>query len=380
MSVATTQDKPTSAVSGGNVGVSQCREASPRQHQARRCRLLRLLSWVNLLVVAALWFLLAVVSERWWFSSALTYVPRRPYALPALVLLLVGLVCRDRRVVGLNLLAAALVLGPVAGLRAPVWRLVRPPAVPPQALRLRVVTCNVQGFCPDFATVLQELGAVNPDVVALQECRSDNPLLEKFFDGWHQLRVGELWVGSRFPFVELARCRPQAFGRRTALAVLLQTPRGPLLLVNLHLETPRHALLKLTPRTVWDGTGVAAVEKMLERRLAETGETWRFVDRLRGDRPVLVCGDFNMPSTSSLFRDYWSEYRDTFDESGWGYGFTAPCSKHRRWPDHTPWLRIDHILVSSEWQVLWCRVGRTNGSDHRLVAAEVALPPQPRGQ
>ncbi|NOX54134.1 MAG: hypothetical protein GXP27_06775 [Planctomycetes bacterium] len=334
---------------------------------------MRWLSLLNLAALAVIWLLLSAVSESWWLSSALTYLPRRPYALPAGLLLVVGLFC-DRRTFWLSLLAVGLALGPIAGLRVPI-RWSSASGIPSgESGRIKVVSCNVQNFRPDFPTVMQEVAKQNPDVVALQECIEDHPLLAKLFLEWHRLRVGELWIGSRYPLRELGRCQTTGFGRRTAIAVLVEAPRRPFVLVNLHLMTPRHTLRKLSWKGLLTGESIRAIEAMLERRSAEAGETWQFVNRVAADRPVLICGDFNTPSSSSLYRVYWSDYTNAFDAAGFGYGFTAPCASHRHWPDGLPWIRVDHILVSSDWRVLWCRVGRTNGSDHRLIAAALAWP------
>jgi hypothetical protein len=45
---------------------------------ARISRVVAWLSWLNLIAVSGLFVLLCVVSERWWVSAALTYLPRAP--------------------------------------------------------------------------------------------------------------------------------------------------------------------------------------------------------------------------------------------------------------------------------------------------------------
>ena len=89
--------------------------------------------------------------------------------------------------------------------------------------------------------------------------------------------------------------------------------------------------------------------------------------------PELLIGDFNMPISSSLYQKSWGEMANAFDVAGSGFGFTSPCDQFLFWPDYVPWLRIDHILASSHWQVLRCQVGAGNGSDHRFIAATLAL-------
>jgi vancomycin resistance protein VanJ len=89
--------------------------------------------------------------------------------------------------------------------------------------------------------------------------------------------------------------------------------------------------------------------------LAETGHT-----------PLLVAGDFNMPSDNSSMASLRSFLRFGFEEVGWGYGYTKPSS--------APWFRIDHILASPHWTFSRCWVGPDLGSDHLPILAELVLP------
>ena len=91
---------------------------------------------------------------------------------------------------------------------------------------------------------------------------------------------------------------------------------------------------------------------------------------------MIVCGDFNTPVSSSLFLKNWGDFQSSFDVAGFGFGYTSPCKGGRFWPNNFPWARIDHILCSEEWAIHQCEVGKSDGSDHRLITATVQLKPE----
>jgi len=331
--------------------------------------MVRNLSIVNLLLIVLLLVLLYTISERWWFSAALTYLPRSPFVLPSLLLLACSVRCH-RRSIWVNVLTALLVVGPVMGLKLPLASLV---ATPASSTSLKVVSCNVQHYEPNLAAVLTEIAVLNPDVVAFQEARFEHPLLAEFFKDWHTVQEEEFWVGSRFPVRLLGKCAGVAFDRDTAISVEVSAPQRTFRLFNVHQTTPRRSLTELDPGSLISGAGQRRVERHLVLREEESHTTRVFVADTDPSTPYLVVGDFNMPTSSNLFQTYWGDLTNAFDVTGCGYGYTSPCRRHRAWPDFFPWIRIDHILASEHWCVQGCRVGRGNGSDHRLIAATLQL-------
>jgi endonuclease/exonuclease/phosphatase (EEP) superfamily protein YafD len=139
--------------------------------------------------------------------------------------------------------------------------------------------------------------------------------------------------------------------------------------------TARRSLGELTPRGVMLGRGPEIIEPHQTLRNQEMMEVRAQIEELRGGMPLIVMGDFNTPVSSSLFRRWWSDLPSAFDTVGFGLGYTSPCRKnHRYWFDDTPWVRIDHVLFSPEWQAVSCDIGTSDGSDHRLIAAVLRLP------
>ncbi len=327
-------------------------------------RLLRFCSWVSLLVILAATGVLWLVSERTWWGTVFMFLPRHAF-LTAPTLLLVLSLFVYRRMILINLAGVLVAAFPLMGARIPL-------TLPTNdSDGLRVVSCNVQRYEPDFDSVLREIVSDKPDVVALQEALWVDSRLGDTFPGWHTLHEDEYWIGSRYPLKRIGVCRSKPFDRMSGLSVEIDAPGGPFVLHNLHLTTARFGFDELTLRSPYDGAGTAFVAKYTQWRREESLECRSDVDRNGSTRPQLIVGDFNTPTVSDLYGAAWHGFSNAFDEAGWGFGYTAPCSSHRHWFNDVPWVRIDHILVDEHWSVGRCATGYGNGSDHRLIWAKL---------
>lgn len=326
---------------------------------------------MNLTVVVGLLLLVFVVSEHWWVSTALTYLPRAPWAIPSLALAVAGFVWH-RPTLWINVIAFLMVAGPLMEFRAPGFTGPFITTTEDKTALLRVVSCNVQAYKPNFADVLREAHRFQPDLIVLQEARGDHPLLKDAFPDWHTLHFDYYFVASKYPIKELARIETQAFDRPTALLVEIETPDGPIALADIHQMTARRGLQLINKTSMVSGEAGNDVAAFQALRAAESAELRHAIETQRGDRPLVVCGDFNTPTSSTLFQEYWGDLRSCFDLAGVGYGYTSPVKTLSNWPANTPWARIDHILCSPEWSVRQCSVGHSIGSDHHLIAAEIA--------
>lgn len=342
----------------------------PRQ---RSSRVPMVLSVVNLLIVLAVGGLLTYASEEWWLSVPLVYAPKAPLAVPAALLLLYSLAMRPRLIV-VNLASLLLVAGPIMGFVAPVARLSDPPPVP-QAGDLRLVSCNIQGFQPNFPLVIGELGQFQPDIVVFQEVRGDedHPLLAKTFATWNIVRDDYYFLASKYPAKLIHLIESPTFERNAGLLVEVTLPSGPVFIADVHLMTARRSLVELTPGGLFNGDNQATIESHQLLREEEMLTVRQQIDERVRNRPLIVLGDFNTPASSSLFQRHWGGLQSAFDSVGFGYGYTSPCRKHRFWFENTPWVRIDHVLCSHDWEIVRSDIGTLNGSDHRLVAATVRL-------
>ncbi len=338
----------------------------------------RLQRWVwrlsigNLLLAAGVWVLIRFVSERWWLSTAVVYLPRSPLLVPSLLLALVSLLVA-RKAVLLNLAAGLLIAGPVMGASLNLSPVEEAAIDKSRSRAMRVLSCNVQSFLPDFPLELTEIAAARPDLVAFQEAFGESQELVRYFDGWTTIRENEYFVAARHPLRLLATCQSEPFDRIAAIAVEVAAPRGKFLVFNVHQTTARHGLTNLTADSLISGAGIAQVERHIQQREEEALAVRAFIEQNRGDLPVLIVGDFNMPDDSSIYQACWGDLQNAFQQVGTGYGYTAPCQTKCRWPTGFPWARVDHILTDDHWKIHRCRIGEKDGSDHRLITAIVEL-------
>lgn len=84
--------------------------------------------------------------------------------------------------------------------------------------------------------------------------------------------------------------------------------------------------------------------------------------------PVILCGDLNDTPTTYTYRKLTKNLNDTFRQAGNGFGTTHP--KFAKY--HLP-LRIDHILVSTEFKATQWRTFESEFSDHNPVYADLTF-------
>jgi vancomycin resistance protein VanJ len=328
-----------------------------------------LFSLLNLIAISCVVLLTRNVSEDWWLTGALLYIPQTPFLIPSICLLGCSAIWHMKSGL-LNLGSIGLILVFLCGGRVSMKPLNE---IPDSTRNVRLITCNVQDFEPNFGQVLREIARFKPDVLVLQEARHVPDMLGEYLEGWNWQHEYGFLVGSKWPVSAADTCLTTPYDRHTAMIVRIDAPSGPILLSDVHLMTARRGLTDLGVRSIFDGSGPASVDHHAFLRDEEARQTQTFLAGLKSNMPVIVAGDFNMPTNSSIFQESFGQYSNAFDEAGIGFGYTAPCRPVRFWLPKVPWLRIDHILTSAEWETLSCKVGEFNGSDHRLVAAVMQL-------
>ena len=352
-------------------------EGVRRSRQSRRRNQLRWLTAGHIVGIASLWYAIWNVSEQWWLGSVLTFLPRTPWLAPGLLLILVGVWQRSGTVL-VNLVLSLFVLWSIVGFNVPWQTLVSNTensnlSNDRSARTVRIVSANTQQFEPDFTLLLREIRSAKPDVIALQEASRPPKSLSDQYPDWHSVRVRGLWVGSKWPIKLIGQCHSDVYDRVTAIMVEVEAPFGKFLVTDLHLMTARRSLIYLQPKSVITGTGQETVNMALVERSEEARQTREFVTEFGVDLPLVICGDFNMPTSSSIYRNCFGDFANSFEQTSWGCGYTAPCRAIRYWPTNVPWQRIDHILANHNWRIIDSQVGRRDGSDHRLMAATLRL-------
>ncbi|MDB6138138.1 MAG: endonuclease [Verrucomicrobiaceae bacterium] len=141
-----------------------------------------------------------------------------------------------------------------------------------------------------------------------------------------------------------------AFETRGALWVSIDTPGGPLQVINTHL-------------------GLSGKERLAQIK-ALLGPEWLGHDACRA--PAVLCGDFNAFMRSTVVRSVIA--------AGYRHA-TASLSGHRvraTFPSKRPLLALDHVFVSPDAGVTQATVPRTAltrvASDHLPLIVDLVLP------
>ena len=138
------------------------------------------------------------LGDRWWPATVLLFSPRWLFLIPAFFLIPWAVWRRRVAMIGVQIQAGAIVVGPMMGLRLPVGNLLR--GVPP-GTNVRVLSLNRGPHGLDARAVTDLVASRKIDVICFQEARPD-PILDAYFapPRWYRSRRGAIL--SRFPIVE----------------------------------------------------------------------------------------------------------------------------------------------------------------------------------
>lgn len=272
------------------------------------------------------------------------------YGLLLLAVAVVAAVTRAWRMVAALGPLLLVTLGPA------MWKL-----LPPNRLGdpdLTVMTVNLLAVNETTQPIIEEIKAVGPDVLLLQE----------YAFHWHDAL--EPALKDLYPFRAFER-RNDSFG--TAVyskfafdePVQLDLPLGDATVPQIW------AVIRVDDRKI-AFYNVHVLPPVNYENIVETRA--QFADLLKllaeEELPTIVGGDFNFtgrsPQAAALRR---AGFHDAHTQAGWGRGTTWPNISALR---YLPAVRIDHLFLRG-LDATACRTGRGQGSDHRPVIAELAI-------
>lgn len=333
--------------------------------RARARRILAVVVALYLAGVLLVWALLRFRADVWWPATLILFGPRWIWGLPLVVLAPLAAL-RDRRLLAPLALAALVVAFPIVGLtlalpRRAVAAPSSPEAAPPR--RLRLMTYNVGEGTSNGADLFRMMAEVSPDVVAIQECGAVTRVAHRQpGERYSIIGHGELCLLSRFPIEKKEVQDPEAIralgGTGSVVRYTVHLPAGDVSLVNVHLATVREGLDAVLARGLG---GVPALKENLATRSAMSAQARSFVDH--AEQPLLIAGDFNLPTDSAIYRRDWASFANAFSTAGSGLGTT----KRTRWFG----VRIDHILLGPGWSCERAFIGPHLNGDHRPVVADL---------
>ena len=366
-------------------------------------RAIAISAWAYLIGAFVAWMLLRYWSEETLPATIIAYGPRFLALWPLALLVLFALFFL-RRALFVLAVAALIIVIPIMGFRVSVGTLGTTLPLIPAPGTIRILTFNTEGGRPlsyDLGILLKEAA---PDVFTFQECGDQLWEVIEAQKGWFSKRYGTLCTGSRWeieeaeamPREDFARVSKFGFGGTAlVLRTYINSPRGRLALVNLHLETARkglEALLgseglvpdsnpfnratnRLNGTEQPDESGISKEERFRRNTLireTESERASRWAVSGIGNTPLLIAGDFNLPVESTIFRNHWSKFVDAFESKGNGLGWTKYEGRWLR-------IRIDHALsVEGGLKPLAIKILPDYQSDHRPVIVDYAWPTKSR--
>jgi endonuclease/exonuclease/phosphatase (EEP) superfamily protein YafD len=337
------------------------------------CTAFAAVAYLVLLIAVAL--SLRFIGEGWWITALALYLPRFPFALPLPILIAALLLVGPRRLLWTQVVAGLVVLFPLMGFEVS-WTSRRD-----DAPVLRVLSQNVNSGLGDYERVAREIAAHSPDIVLLQEIFIDPHELATIMrrNYAHVEQQGQFLIASRFPIVSTVTPeRVEYFGRDRTLRSLfhvVDTPLGKLAVYNVHPISPRGAFYELRGSAglkhailsgeFWRGQGKKDLMETVGLIAVQIGGMAEHARR--EPHPVIIGGDFNLPTLSTTRHRHLGDFQDGFDEAGAGFGYTYPNRAGRL----RLWMRLDRIFASKELDFVSFEVGCTTTSDHLCVVAEL---------
>lgn len=314
-------------------------------------------------------------ADRFWLGALNLYLPQIMWAVPGILLALLFFKF-ERALLWLPLASLILVFGPVMDLRLSLPGGHPAPGTP----ALRVMTWNVKYGYHDLGPLFEELERRRPDLVLFQDAvgAKSGPVGE-YFRNWQLRSAGQYLVASRYPLSEagLHELPSSSQKKEGFLRCVLDLGGTRVSVYNVHLKTPRRSLnaLRSARKKPWFlPEAIDYWHDNVTLRLVQATALLEYLAAERG--PVILAGDLNAPDASlalATLRD--AGLRDAFAARGRGYGFTYGhfLLKHRLPWLKFSWMRIDHVMVNGDFDVVDCRTGSGKASDHRPVTADLVL-------
>ncbi|PHR83649.1 MAG: hypothetical protein COA59_11175 [Colwellia sp.] len=223
---------------------------------------------------------------------------------------------------------------------------------------IKIISANIGGG--GSKEVIQLLVAIEqPDILLLQEARKIN-LPKLFGEQYFSECVSGLCIVSKYPFENTDSLSRKIFGGwgQFARFYKIDILGKEVLLANIHLETPRSALMSI----LYLSPDQALAERVESNRELEAN----LLNLWAENKPyTIIAGDFNMPADENLYQQNFSMLNNALEVKGFAFNRTKYTSWHG--------VKIDHILYSDGISLSSVEVVELVKGDHRPVMATLVI-------
>ncbi len=268
-----------------------------------------------------------------------------------------------------------------------------------QEADLRVMTYNVCGYGGNYKydhaldTVVDYIMAQNVDIVCIQEEQTSK---HKAVERWKELypyndtvmisRTKDKYknvvgIHSRLPIIRRERIDYESVCNGS-VAYFLKSGSDTIIVINNHLEsthltkkdrTDYRDILKGNKERLDVEEEFTALVRILGESMAKRAPGARAIHnyvKTHSQYPIIVCGDFNDTPISYARHTIAQGLTDCFTEAGCGLGLSYNQKGFN--------FRIDHILCSSHFIPLTCRVdSKMDASDHYPMICSMKMKNKP---
>lgn len=248
----------------------------------------------------------------------------------------------------------------------------------------------------DAYEYISEIEKYNPDILCLQECHTGlcKPL-ELLLDSLFQYKESYKYARrglteklySRYPLrspmvvlcdgngneiskdsIAKKYFEADSLNRRIVMAETEVSPNNWVTVVSVHLcsNAYSNALKSLNGEKTWFSGIPQYIENIERGSRIRRIQADRIIEIIDNNKPTIIAGDFNDLCGSSIIQAFTEYgYRDSWSQSGFGFGFS--------YIDHGLRLRLDHILFNDMIGINSVYVPSTSLSDHRPLIADLYL-------
>lgn len=243
-------------------------------------------------------------------------------------------------------------------------------STPAQSLRLMSWNAYFLNRTPE--NFIQEVATLQPDIIALQELGQVmmDEILAELQDEYPYMLLdpSKIPAGSavlsRYPILDATAPDYDVWSGCNCQVVTLDVAGEVVTLINAHPWPPEVSIggsSDISNLFSLDTTAQDPIFKQLMKRIDAV------------TTPLLVVGDLNTMPFQDNVQNLKAKLTDAFDNVGSGAGYTFPSqATDHGLPPH-PFMRIDYIFHSHEWQPTAAWNGTIVGSDHRYIVADLSL-------